>query len=417
MLEARFLAALDFLGPFLPSPHLAIALSGGADSLAITLLAHEWATKRGGRITALTVDHRLRTESTAEAEHVAAMMRARGITHHILTPEHTANSNNLQEAARNWRYHALGDYCRSNGLLHCLVAHHAGDNRETVQHNLERGDTADGASGMRTSRNIHGVRFLRPLLTCERVDLEAYLRANKLTWIDDPSNQNTSFARVRTRQMLQQNTVRVAELDGVIAQQSAARIVRDHALAKAAMQCVTMSPLGFADIDLDAWRALEPLLASQLLADCLTTISGQTNRPRASDSARLIEAMQQPAFVKRTLQHCEITLRDGIVRIARELSRVGASLLLEGAGEVIWDERFRVRYAIPEGVAYQLRALDRHGYKLLREQGFDLPLATPALWHLDELEYVPHIGMPHPASQQVRIGFAPAKPLAAAPFW
>ncbi len=415
MIAARFHAALLELGPFPPAPHFAVALSGGADSLALTLLAADWAAQ-GGRITALTVDHQLREGSTAETQQVAAMMQARGIAHRILTPAHDDVSNNVQEAARKWRYRALADYCRAHGILHCFVAQHAGDNRETVLHNQQRGETVDGLSGMRRVRTLDGVRFLRPLLSFERVELQHFLRERKVEWIDDPSNENPRFARVRLRRQLAQDAALVRELDAVMRTQAAARTARDEALAEAAVQCVTISPLGFAEIALDVWRRYAPALQSQLIADSITTISGRGSRPRAADTLRLVEALDQP-FAKRTLQHCELS-SDGVrLRIARELARVEAPLMLEGSGNAQWDGRFCIAWSLPKGNSYTIAAIGAPGRRHYRARGHDLPASTPGIWHLDELLHVPHIGLPHPIDRVIRIGFAPPKPLAAAPFW
>jgi tRNA(Ile)-lysidine synthase len=419
MQRERFAALLQSLGPFAASTHYAVALSGGADSLALTLLMQEYVAQHGGRLTTLTVDHRLRAESTDEAHHVASMMHARRIDHHILTPEHDDASNNLQESARNWRYTALSDYCRAHGILHCLVAHNAGDNRETAHHNITRGDTADGASGMRSVRNLNGVRFLRPLLTIERSELEDFLRGKNAEWIEDPSNKNETFARVRTRRMLQQNPDERSALDATITTACPARITRDHALAGAAIHCVTIHPLGFADIDLARWRTLDATLATQLLADCITTISGGTARPRGSDTERLADALRG-AFTKRTLHHCELTVAGNILRIAREFARVAGPLILNGNDETHWDERFTIRHDIPTGTSYTLAALGNFGLRQAKARWgarADVPPATPALWHLDELVGLPHIELSHGATTHVSIGFSPPKPLAAAPFW
>lgn len=97
----------------------------------------------------------------------------------------------------------------------------------------------------------------------------------------------------------------------------------------------------------------------------------------------------------------------GSLRIAREASRVALPVSLHGRGSLVWDKRFHVTYDLPAGRTYVLRTLERNR--------LDLPLATPSLWHLDALAFVPHI-TPSPEGC-VRVGFAPAKPLAAAPFW
>ncbi|MES2984623.1 MAG: tRNA lysidine(34) synthetase TilS [Pseudomonadota bacterium] len=399
-----------------PAPHLlAVALSGGADSLALTLLADAYARAHGGRIVALTVDHGLRAESAAEARTVRAWMRTRGIEHQILTPPPDPAASNLQASARQRRYDALAEYCRAQGILHCLVAHHAGDQRETVALHEARGESADGASGIGAMRAYRGVRFLRPLLGVERADIETYLRAQHVAWIEDPSNRNMDFARVRMRQQLADNPAQAIALSATARHAGEARGKRDDALADAAMRLVTLHPAGYAQLPLAGWQQLDARLAHQLLADLLTTVSGATHRPRVAETTGLAAALAD-GMPTRTLQHCEITCHNGTLRIAREHGRVAPPLTLSGEGCVTWDGRFQVTYHIAKGQALTLKALGHAG----RKQGDrSLPLATPSLWHLDVLQFTPHMetsAFEHQATRVV-IGFAPAKPLAAAPFW
>ncbi|PZP85919.1 MAG: tRNA lysidine(34) synthetase TilS [Azospirillum brasilense] len=409
-----FHQAMQALGPFEASPHLAIACSGGADSMALTLLANAWARARGGRITALTVDHRLRPESTAEAAQVGAWLQARGIAHAVLTPEHTEGSANLQEAARQWRYDALAHWCRAHGVLHCLVAHHAQDQAETQYLAQARGRTADGPAGMSALRLFGGVRFLRPLLHTTPAALRTLLQAQQLPWVEDPSNQNMAFARVAARK---------AGVPAACADAAHARMQREAQMAHAAMQCCVLHPLGYADLDAAQWQHLPEPLRTQLLADMLTTISGHIHRPRGHETQRLAEAMQQPDPRPRTLHGCSMTPQAHGWRIARELARVAAPLTLQGEGTTTWDGRFRVHYALPSGMTLQLRALGADGKRQLRAQhvawATALPLATPSLWHLDELLHLPHM-QELPASlanTRLSVGFAPPKPLAAQAFW
>lgn len=320
MLEQHFATCMRALlapAPFSPAPCLAVAVSGGADSMACVLLADAWARAHGGSVTALTVDHGLRAESREEAERVAAWMSARGITHRILTPAHPHASNNLQETARSWRYDALAADCAAHGMLHCLIAHHRGDNRETVAMMMARGDTADGAAGMSAVRNYRGVRFLRPLLGVEKDALVDYLYHQNAAWIEDPSNANADFARVRMRKNMSESQALRAEIDAMLATQAPAREAREKAQAAIAAQCVTIHPHGGATIDLATWRALDPAVASGLLADTLRTIGQRTHRPRAHETARLAMALQG-TMKKRTLHGCEIDLHGGVIRIVRE---------------------------------------------------------------------------------------------------
>ena len=392
--------------------------------MACTLLAQEWVRERGGRLVALTVDHQLRAESRTEAENVAAWMRERSIEHHILTPPHISAGNNLLQAARQWRYDALADWCNAHDLLHCLVAHHAGDQRETVLLNTARGDTEDGGSGMASVRNYRGVRFLRPLLNATKDELKKYLHAHAMGWVEDPSNAREEFARVRVRKQLAMDTELAAATDVEFMRSGANRTAQDEAFAAAAMACVSIDPAGYAVIDSAQWKALAPSQQSRIIADTLRCISGATQRARGHEIERLTTALHLAINGKRSLQHCLVEWRDGMIRIAREPARVGEPILLRGNGRVGWDNRFAVSYQIPEGMVCQLAALGARGKKQLKSYGFsasgDLPLATPALWHLEELLMLPHMqwhASGAPTELLCHAGFAPAKPLAAAAFW
>jgi len=105
--DEEFAARLDRLGPYERAPRLAVAVSGGADSLALALLADAWARRRGGAIAALTVDHRLRPESAAEARQTGEWLAARGIAHRTLVWEGPYPASDVQAEARAARYRLL----------------------------------------------------------------------------------------------------------------------------------------------------------------------------------------------------------------------------------------------------------------------------------------------------------------------
>ena len=411
-LEAQFAVLLGELGPFEPTPTLAVALSGGSDSMALTLLAQQWVLARGGKLIALTVDHQLRPDSEHEAQQVARWMQHRGIEHHILTPMHTPAGNNLMQAARQWRYRALGDWCRLHGILHCLVAHNQGDQLETAMLNSARGSTEDGGAGMSAIRHYRGVRFIRPLLTTPKHALQEYLRAQQTIWIEDPTNAKPEFARTRARSLLAVSDV--GDAVALHADHATARTLREQRAADAAMRSITIHPAGFAVLAMPAWKALEPTLRSQLLADTVASIGGHIHRPRHHETSWLENAMAA-ARGKQTLGGCVIEWNLEEATISREAARCEPPITLKGRNTVLWDQRFRVTYDLDQPLT--LSALGAAGRNIVN---LPVPISTPALWHLDSLHSIPHIGWSAAESvpmERLRIGFAPAKPLAASSFW
>ncbi|WP_448581973.1 tRNA lysidine(34) synthetase TilS [Thermaurantiacus sp.] len=178
---------------------LALAVSGGADSLALLVLG---ASAFPGRVVALTFDHGLRAESRAEAESVALVAARLGVPHCILAPDRPIAGSSLQAAARDARYQAMAAWCRGEGFDALLTAHHQDDQAETLLLRLARGSGIAGLAGVRAATAIAGVRVLRPLLAWPRAALADVTAAAGLTPVDDPANRDPRFDRTRARALL-----------------------------------------------------------------------------------------------------------------------------------------------------------------------------------------------------------------------
>lgn len=179
---------------------LAVAVSGGGDSLALALLAAE---ALPGSVVGVTVDHGLRPDSAAEAERVGAWLADRAIPHAILRWEGEKPAANLQAEARAARYWLLDDWCAANGVPAVLTAHHRDDVAETLLMRLERGSGLAGLAAIAPTRQLPGGTWLlRPLLDVNRRQLQLALEARGQAWIEDPSNRNERFARARVRRWI-----------------------------------------------------------------------------------------------------------------------------------------------------------------------------------------------------------------------
>ncbi|MBP0443556.1 tRNA lysidine(34) synthetase TilS [Roseomonas sp. SSH11] len=189
------------LGPFGRAPALAIGVSGGPHSLALAVLAAEWAAGPGGRVLALVADHGLRAGSRAEAEGVVARLASLGIPARLLALRLPAGGG-LHERARAARLAALAAAAEEAGAPWLLLGHHRADQAETLVFRALRGSGEAGLAGMAMARPEGGVLVLRPLLGVCPDRIEAFLAARGLVPVRDPSNEDPRFVRARLRRVL-----------------------------------------------------------------------------------------------------------------------------------------------------------------------------------------------------------------------
>jgi len=185
------------LGPFEPGPRIAAAVSGGADSMALALLADHWVRQTGGSLLALVVDHGLRPESGEEAAVTVSRLDALGIAAKLLTITGLARGPALAERARAARFAVLARACGETGILHLLLGHHAADQAETVLIRALGGSGTAGLAAMAPLVETRTTRLLRPLLGISPVALRQFLAQAGVGWVEDPSNVDMHELRPR----------------------------------------------------------------------------------------------------------------------------------------------------------------------------------------------------------------------------
>jgi tRNA(Ile)-lysidine synthase len=343
---ADFAALIGAFAPFEPAPRLAVAVSGGADSMALTLLAQAWAEAHGGAVAALTVDHGLRPEAAAEAAQVGTWLAARGIEHRILTWHGPRPAHGIQAAAREARYRLLEEWCAEAGVLHLLLAHHREDQAETVLLRLARGSGLDGLAGMSATVERPACRVLRPLLPVPRARLVATLQAAGQGWIEDLSNHDRRFARARLRQRmapLAEAGVAVEQLAAAAARLGRARAALEAEVAVLLARCAAVHPAGFARFDAAALAAAPAEVGLRALAALLLVVGGATYAPRGVRLERLHRRLHEGLGGGTTLGGCRILPRRGGVLVCREPAAMAAPVAAPAGSTVTWDGRFRLR--------------------------------------------------------------------------
>ncbi|WP_019644592.1 tRNA lysidine(34) synthetase TilS [Novispirillum itersonii] len=400
--DSEFAALMAGLGPFETAPGLAIAVSGGADSLALCLLAHRWAKDRGGSVVGLTVDHGLRPEAAAEARQVGQWLAGFGIRHHALTVTAPPPQSDLQNWARTQRYALLRNWCRSQGVLHLLLAHHRGDQAETLLLRLARGSGVSGLSGMSAVSYLPECRVLRPLLGIPKARLQATLQQQGQPWISDPSNESDRYQRVQMRQAAPQMAslgLTEARLAGTAHTLFGAREVVDALAATLVAETAAILPAGLACLhDWQRWLTKPQEVSCRALSGLLGCLGGHAYPPRAERIRQALTRWGQPM----TLGGCRMVVERGALWIWREDRGIPVTMLHPGQ-RLWWDRRFdldwteatRGRSALP---ALTVRPLGAEGVRLLEgRQGMPalprraLPVLL-SLWFDRILVSVPHLG-------------------------
>jgi len=407
------------LGPFERSPRLAVAVSGGSDSLALALLASDWARGQGGEVVALTVDHRLRPESGAEAEQTGRWLAARGITHRILPWLDAEAGPGLQAAARAARYRLLTAWCRDNQILHLLLGHQRDDQAETLMLRLARGSGVDGLAAMAGSSAHVDVQLLRPLLDIPREDLRDYLRGLGQDWIEDLSNHAERFDRVRWRKFLAEERIPADRLALTARQLGRARRALEAETAALAVEAVTLSGNGYGWLDPARLAAADDEIALRLLAALSRTVGGGEFPPRLEGLERLRAGLDG----RRTFGGCVFApQRDGLVLVYREAAKMAPPVAVEPGREALWDNRFSIR-AAGEGASLwgALGAEAAPGFRDAAEKN-GIPRAVlptlPVLMDKHGILAVPPLGWIRAETGLTiaRWGFTPVFPLAGAGF-
>ncbi|WP_284163593.1 tRNA lysidine(34) synthetase TilS [Frigidibacter sp. SD6-1] len=379
---------------FTPSPpaRLGVAVSGGGDSVALLHLLNDWRRECGPDLTVITVDHGLRPEAAAEAAGVAAAARALGLPHRTLRWEGGPEGGNLSDRARRARYGLIAEWAKEEGIGTVALGHTADDQAETVLMRLARGSGVDGLSGMADSRDHLGRRWVRPLLTARRAALRAFLAARGVSWIEDPTNEDASYDRVKARAALGALAPLGLSVEGLVdtaERMAMARAALAEAAAALARQAARVEA-GDVILARDEMGGAAEELRYRLFAQALMLVSGTDYRPRF-DALKAVLA-KALSGTRATLSGCIILPRKGTLHITREPAAVLGVTAQIGR---VWDGRWRVTGPAEPG--QEVRALGEAGLAECpdwRATGSPRPslLASPAVWQNGRLIAAPLAG-------------------------
>jgi len=329
----------------LPNERIAIAFSGGGDSTALVHLCRNLTPPP----LILTVDHGLREGSADEALLARKFAENLGLESRVFKWRHNDPKTGLQEKARQARYGLMGQACRENNIQYLLTGHTRDDQAETLLMRYDKGTGWRGAAGMNRQTyapvwpQLALVTVMRPLLGVNREALRAYNRDHKLSWSEDPSNENRKFERIRARQYLGR---RPAISENLLRTASDLAKGRDQEDIRIKTEIQTK-----VDFDLAGRALVDGRLKAESWKRLLRAVSGTSGHIAMDSIAALKTAISEPQFKGRTLagalirregQHIRIHADPGPYQGRSGVPALPDQQLAKGTA-MIWGGRFLVQ--------------------------------------------------------------------------
>ena len=305
-------------------------------------LAAEWTGRP--RLSVLTVDHGLRAASAQEAAQVAAWAAQAGLHHVTLNWTSAKPQSGIQARARAARYDLMSSWCRDHGAAVLLTAHTLEDQAETVLMRMARTTSLDSLAGIPRFGHWHTTELFRPLLAEKRLELRAYLASLDQTWIDDPSNEDDRFERVRIRKampVLAQLGITAEALAGLAGRATEAVRVLRGATDDWVKLYVRQFDTGHCIIPLSAFLDQTAAVQTRILGGLISRYgSGKIPEPSELES---MAAWAATGGNRRTLGGAIVARRKNHLLIGREPGRINpAAVPVPKSGVVLWDDRFEI---------------------------------------------------------------------------
>jgi len=340
--------------PLTAFSRLALAVSGGADSLSLLVLFSEWRQRSGwsGVAEVLTVDHGLRPESAGEASFVSNRAETYGLPCAILRWQGEKPSRNIQEDARRARYRLIAAHMARSGAEALVLGHHLHDQAETFLDRLTRGSGLTGLGAMAPDEQDgpEGLRLLRPLLSIPRERLAASLEDRGLSWCTDPSNSDPKYKRSRLRRVLP-----LLEAEGLSAERIAetarqikrAREALDAIVRQTAETRIENHPAGPLRLPGGVYRGLAEELRLRLLTFMIWRITGDRPRLRLRKLENLDRELMSGSSCRHSLAGALFETGGSWLWGWKEAGRAPPETLVDPDGPGVWDRRYRYRPSGP----------------------------------------------------------------------
>jgi tRNA(Ile)-lysidine synthase len=263
---------------------IAVAVSGGADSLALTIIIANFCLQKNIKLFAVTIDHKMRQNSKIEAKKLNKILTEKNIFHQIIPIKWKEKPNsNIEAKMREARYKILSDFCEKNEIGFLFLGHHIGDLAENFLIRLFRGSGLDGLSSMSEIYQNNSLKMVRPMLNISKEELKKFLKTQKIEWFEDETNDDERILRNKIRKFLQSFDEydlieqRIKKASDEI---SYARDLFDKILLKKAKEITNFIDQKFFLLDLKKFVTIEKKIALKILALILMEVGEKSYKPR-----------------------------------------------------------------------------------------------------------------------------------------
>jgi tRNA(Ile)-lysidine synthase len=389
--------------PLSPDGRVALAVSGGPDSMALAFLMKRWCEQnKFPPPHCFIVDHKLRAESADEALLVKQRLESLGLVADILSWTHDPVTSKLHALARKARYHLLVEACQKNHVKTLLFAHQREDQAETILMRFAKGTGLDGLAGIPKESRMGDLCILRPLLDVSKQRLIATCQTENISFVTDPSNNLEKFARGRLRRvmpLLAEEGLTIERLVDFGVRAAEARDALEHFSHEFLREAGRQDEFGTVFLNKEKLRHAPRAIALRAISHALQTVHADAYTPPHTSLSLLLDALADDAMPAKTLNGCLVSERQGEVSIAREYNAITEVVALHAGSTTPWDGRWRVSLASEAGAGnYLVKALGSPGHELLDRLSpglrHKLPQgrvrsSLPALWLGDEISVIP----------------------------
>jgi len=313
------------LKKFINKKPFLVALSGGADSLALTALSKIYSTEQKNKIFFVLIDHGIRSDSAKEAKNVKSLLKKKKINLTILKNKEKINKN-IQSQARDVRYKLLLNFCNKNKIKFILTGHHRDDQIETFLIRLSRGSGIQGLSSMKKVSNLDKkIKLIRPLLDEKKQELTILAKQYFGKIFRDPSNTNQKFLRTKIRGLIkhfEKSGIKHASIINSIKNLGATRDTLNIYISRVEKSCV-ISKKKEAVINLKIFSIENEEIQLKILSNCIKNISKSYYPPRAKKIVNLLNQIKFNEKLKATLGGCLIQKTHNNLIICKEKLKKG----------------------------------------------------------------------------------------------